>query len=274
MSEELLQLLFFAFIFIALPALDGVLRGKKKRRGPPGRGPVEEAEVDWEPAGEREVDWEVDETSPPAGEKRKRPQTARSSEGLLPADLWEELAALARGERRPDRVPPRDDDASGRAGEPGRTKAEPSDARTVSPATADAEDYRAPSSAPAAQRSRAPRPLPQKPASRRSWRDTEPSDGLPAYSPTSRQPTPARGPTPGRGSLGRREAFPVAAASPIETGAIGTAAEQGGHGAAEEALVALHHMSKDDLKRAVIFREVLGPPISERPGPLAESREP
>jgi hypothetical protein len=274
MSEELLQLLFFAFIFIALPALDGVLRGKKKRRGPPGRGPVEEAEVAREPAREREAPWDSAETSPPPGGARERAETPRSSEGLLPADLWEELAALARGERRPDRVPPVTDDAPDSAAGTGPTEPERPEPGDVPLTTAGAEDYRAPSSQPATQRSRAARPLPQKPASRRSWRDTEPSDGLPAYSPTSRQPTPARGPTPGRGSLGRREAFPVAAASPIETGAIGTAAEQGGHGAAEEALVALHHMSKDDLKRAVIFREVLGPPISERPGPLAESREP
>jgi hypothetical protein len=269
MSEELLQLLFFAFIFIALPALERVLRGRKKRRGPINRGPMEEAEaeVEWEPAHRREAPWDSAEDSPPPGVEGERTETAASSEGLLPADLWEELAALARGEQRPDRVPSRERDVPDSAAEPGTTEAERAKPRAASSGTADAEDFRAPSSLPAAQRSRAPRPLPQKPVSRaprRSWREVE----------SREPPLPTGGPTLRRPALAGQEAFPGAEASPIETGAIGTSAEQGGHGAAAEALVALRRMSRDDLKRAVIFREVLGPPISERPGLLAGSREP
>ncbi len=207
MSEELLQLLFFAFIFIALPALERVLRGRKKRRGPVNRGPTEEAEaeVEWEPAHRREAPWDSAEDSPPPGVEGERTETAASSEGLLPADLWEELAALARGEQRPDRVPSRERDVPDSAAEPGTTEAERAKPRAASSGTADAEDFRAPSSLPAAQRSRAPRPLPQKPVSRaprRSWREVE----------SREPPLPTGGPTLRRPALAGQEAFPGAEA--------------------------------------------------------------
>lgn len=85
-----------------------------------------------------------------------------------------------------------------------------------------------------------------------------------------RQPPPAGGLASRRGGLVGQGAFPEPAWSPIETGAIGTTAEHGDQGAPADVLGTLQRMTKDDLKRAVIFREVLGPPISARPGPLAE----
>lgn len=265
MSEELLQLLFFAFIFIALPAIDGLLRGKKRRRGPMTRGPIEEVEEDWEPDRGPADERPRRESGTAIADRERAGGGERSSEGLLPADLWEELAALARGERRPDRFPPTrsqesPSDESREAGGADTGELRPLPPKARAPETSGPRDLPT-----RASRSRAPWAIPPKPVSRGAQRP-----GL-EKAPLERKP-PDRGRVRGQLASTSPQSFPEAEASPIEMGAIGTGEEAHRAGAAE-VLGALRRMSNDDLRRAVIFREVLGPPISERRGPLADLSE-
>ncbi len=117
------QLIFFGIIAL-FTILEGIARGKKKREAEAQLPLPEESE--WEPvreelpdrvstAGRHRVD-EADDPTEPYASVLDRPQTRRpdrgtarptptSSEGLIPADIWEEITSLARGQGLPAPAP-------------------------------------------------------------------------------------------------------------------------------------------------------------------------
>jgi hypothetical protein len=118
------QLIFFGIIAL-FTILEGIARSKKKRDAE-AQLPLPE-ETEWEPVreelpdrvstpGRHRVD-EADDPMEPYTSVLDRPRedrpdrgTARpaptSSEGMIPADIWEEITALARGQEVPTRAPP------------------------------------------------------------------------------------------------------------------------------------------------------------------------
>jgi hypothetical protein len=214
-SEEFFQLLIFAIIFLLLPTLEGVLRRRKQQ----GRGPIPTPDSDWEPDEEERGG----EPRDVVGSARPRPARARSSEDLLPQDLWDELKALARGERTLEERAP--------VAPPSSPPPSVSDTPTT---------VRAREPEPVGLRSREARVLPPKPAGGTVVRRPRARDAVPGFSD--------------------------AAPSPIEIGAIGGGARaRSGHAGSPEAILAtLRAMSSSDMRRAVIFQEVLGPPVAER----------
>jgi len=100
------QLIFVAIIVI-FSILDSVARTKKKRQGGGPLPPPEEWEpAEWEPEEERAEEVKpLPEYTQPYGsaEESKRP-APKGSEGMIPQDLWEEIAGLARG-RIPQQPP-------------------------------------------------------------------------------------------------------------------------------------------------------------------------
>jgi len=239
MSEGFFQLLIFAAIFLFLPALEGALRRRKQERsgGLPMPQPEWEDEEgpEFEPAGPEE--W--GETSGPA-----RGHPTQSSEDLLPADLWEELRALARGERtlEQDVQPkPRPEPA---AQPPTSEASQKWQLEPRPPPQADVPDFDT-HGRPEPERFSEARALPPKPRPReRSGQVGEPSVPRPT------------------GGLGD---FPEALESPIGADGSRTVRSATSDAGTTAAFLSdLRHMAGSDLRRAVIFREVLDPPISER----------
>ena len=156
----------------------------------------------------------------------------RASEGLVPADVWEELRALAQGRPRAERA----------------TEPEPEpESRVI---------LEAPSP-----------PSRERVSEQRALLPTEPGPRSGAGS-ASREIYRTKLPVPGRAWGEEADAARVPP-PPLSTGVIGEAAALGRQetvgGTAPAALLELvRGMSATDLRRAVLFHEVLGPPVSER----------
>jgi hypothetical protein len=121
------QLIFVAIIVI-FSILDSVARTKKKRQG---GGPL--------PGPEPPQEWETEEDSYQEAEplpQYSRPygsptgaeeQAPKGSEGMIPSDLWEEIAGLARG--RVPQQPPAPEPAPSRPAPPRRAPPRPAPTR-------------------------------------------------------------------------------------------------------------------------------------------------
>jgi len=105
------ELIFFAII-IFFSVIDSIARSRKKNRqqggslpapGEPGQWEWEEKEDEEEPYSyEAEASYEAPPNAP------NKPAPGKSSEGMIPGDIWEEIAGLARGRvPAPSRPAPR-----------------------------------------------------------------------------------------------------------------------------------------------------------------------
>lgn len=230
--DELFTLVLIV-VFVVLPLLEGVLKKRRRDAPPP------EAERPPEPPARRpEVPRRTPRTpegraAPPEAAPRPREADSGASEGMIPPDIWEELTGLP----APERSRPEAEEAPPEA-PPGET------------------------------------PSREAPASAESRRPS----GRPAPTPGPRAPLPEMGaPLPvARGEIGESgEAATLArtgggAPAPLPPPPGRPAPRRTGGSSAARLVSDLRGGSSvDELRRAVLYREVLGPPVAFRgdPGP-------
>ena len=223
----------FVLIFIAISVMDGIGRKRKaKQKGAPGKAPG--------PKPKRPV------LSPPEGDESRSPATVsqrtepaaspkkedEGSQELIPKEIWDEILGLARG------------------APPGPREVEP-EAQPVAQSVEEDSSSWAKGSAPGARRLERP----EADTGRRPGR----RDRVPA----------GRG--AGEGLPARRDPSPVPASTTRESVPAKALAGPSGSRSAEKAGKArnirrdlVEAGSSEELKRAIILREVLGPPLGSR----------
>lgn len=257
-----MEQLIFVGVIVLFSILEAIGRKKKMEHG--GEGEVGEVPPPPPTSRRREMPAPVGPPGGPAGPASydddasydEKAGAGRSSEGLIPADIWEEIAALARGEVPPSRAP------------------EPSSPRMPPPAPTPAPAP-APRPAPAPPSGTGPRtPQPRTPSKAR------PGEGRRSARPAPTAPAPIRGrravtpgPTPEPALEELREAHPLHAThpgmgEPVRDRLTAPAEASRDRVQAEVAEVRrlLRSGSTASLRKAVILSEVLGPPPGLRDG--------
>lgn len=211
-------------VFVALTMIEGA--GRRRKRA--GKGPTGQTKPHPGPARAPRPSPPQQEPSPrQATVERQRTGKAEgdgTSEGLIPSDVWEEILGLARGETEKAKAPstPSDELGSAESEWVGRPEPRPREER--------------PEPKPRAIR---PEPLP---------RETRPE-------PKPREPRPAVAAVrPLRPAL--RETAPAFGSTGQEEG---VRQEKGKRGLREEIFGGV---SAQDLRKAIILQEVLGPPVT------------
>ncbi len=100
MSEDLLSVILFVIVFLVAPLIDGVARKRRKARTTaqiPTPTPQPE-EFEYEHEDDRGDGWSGAGTLEPYHTPSSGESDRSGSEGLLPTDLWEEIAGLSRGD--------------------------------------------------------------------------------------------------------------------------------------------------------------------------------
>lgn len=213
-------------VFVALTMIEGAGRRKKRLgKGPTGKTRPRPRTATRAPR------------PPPMPEEASTTRTApakrgatgaedETSEGLIPSDVWEEILGLARGEPEKAKTPSKPADELGSAESDRVGRPEP--------------------------RPREERPQPEPRAVR-----PEPRPREPRPEPKPREPRPAVAAThPPRQAL--RETAPAFGSTGQEDG-IGQ--EKGKRGLREEIFGGV---SSQHLRRAIVLKEVLGPPVTLR----------
>lgn len=231
MSEDGVRLLILVLIFFGLPLLDGILKSAKKaRERPPLPGSDDPVLRDWDHRSAGEP------TTATAAEPDTTESPARTAgEELLPEELWRELRRLAAGKAAERRGP----ETRGRA---------PEGPRRVP---------RTPSPAPGSRGGARPRPRSPRPST---------TEGRREESPAGRRPAAARVAAPRVTSApaDERPTPPETRSRPPALPGIGEARAPG-NAPLVALLRSLGGPGPAGLRRAVVLREVLGPPVSLRP---------
>ncbi len=225
----------FVLLFIAMSVMDGIGRRRKaKQKGAPGKtpGPQTKTPVESQPrpvaSGSKTTVSQRSET-PASGRKKDQ-----GSEGLIPKEIWDEILGLARG------APP----------QPTRAEGETAPAQTT--AEGDSSSWAEGSAAGAGRVERADATVERRPTRREPVSvpaDARESGGVPA-----RQARPsvaalsATASTPGK----------------METGSLGSRRTTGGSRGWKTRRDLFGDGSAEELRKAIILREVLGPPLGMR----------
>jgi hypothetical protein len=241
--------IFFILVFVAIAVIQGIgqkrrQEAKKRQQGqtgaPPRPPPRPGAEAGAGPGSE-----------PIRAERSGSARKPESSEGLIPSEVWEEILGLARGGPLPPKRPP----ASPKSEAPpeevtGRGLAEVPQPRAGRPDATRTAPTPRPREISDRDRSERPRGIPE--------RDRTPRPRSPEM---IRSPAEIR---PVRAQESRPSRAPVPAA--IASGEVGTAGEVGESAApqGEGRSPLFGDGSVEELRKAIILKEVLGPPLSLR----------
>jgi hypothetical protein len=226
--------LLFVLIFIGFSILEGVGRRRKAQQqkgGAPERPPAPRQKVPQRPRRDR-VEPTADTAGPSSPPTQERDGKTEGSEGLIPQDVWDEILGLARGSkpepRRPAERP--DPPPSTRRGYEGDGALHTSEARSLEPL--DLEDERVVS---------------------------RPERELVLAGTEAAARPPARGSTADLQASGAKAVAAAKSKSrPVADGV--EMSPEGGLGARDLFLEG----TSEELRKAIILTEVLGPPVSMR----------